>query len=130
MKALITNWLNSRAEELRLIEDHDEILLRQGSNTLLLQVQLTRDRPDKSHLNTWMHLGNASLSHFQGALAQAPATGALWLTQCLQESTSEKPLLDSLEALLNQRDTWRAMIARLAKQGPRFQPTSLRSLPH
>ncbi|MGL5997346.1 MAG: type III secretion protein [Pseudomonas proteolytica] len=130
MKALITNWLNSRDEELRLTEEHDEILLHRGSDTLLLQVQLTRDRPDKSHLNTWIHLGHASLSHFQGALAQAPATGTLWLTQCLQKSAGEKPLLDSLEALLNQRDTWRAMIARLAKHSPRFQPTSLRSLPH
>lgn len=57
MKALITNWLNSRAEELRLIEDHDEILLRHGPDTLLLQVQLTQGRPDKSQLNTWMLLG-------------------------------------------------------------------------
>ena len=130
MKALLSNWLSNRTEELTLIEDNDEIILRHCSNTLLLQVQLTRDRPDKSHLKTWMRLGNASLHHFQGALAQAPATGALWLTQCLQQSTSEKPLLDSLQALLNQRDTWRAMIARLAKQAPRFQPTSLRSLPH
>lgn len=130
MKALLSNWLNNRTEELTLIENNDEIILRHCSNTLLLQVQLTPDRPDKSHLRTWMRLGNASLSHFQGALAQAPATGALWLTQCLQENTGEKHLLDSLEALLNQRDTWRAMITRLAKPAQRFQPTSLRSLPH
>lgn len=130
MKELLCNWLNSRTEELILFEDDDEIILSRGSDTLLLRVQLTSSRPDKSHLHTWMRLGNASLSHFQGALAQAPATGVLWLVQCLPHSAGEKHLLDSLEALLNQRDTWRAMITRLTKPTPRFQPTSLRSLPH
>jgi hypothetical protein len=130
LKSLLSQWLNSPSEALSLIEDDDEVILSHGSNTLLLRVQLTRDRPDKSHLKTWMRLGNASLRHFQGALAQAPATGALWLTQCLPEDQGEKHLLDSLEALLNQRDTWRAMMRRLTKPAPRFQPTSLRSLPH
>jgi hypothetical protein len=127
---LVSRWLDGHEEQLSLFEDNDEIILRRHMKTLLVSVQLTHDRVDNSLLETWMRLGGASLSHFQGALAQAPVDGALWLIQGLREGLGEKHLLDCLEALLNQRDTWRAMVTHLARPALKFNPTSLRPLPN
>ncbi|MTD19943.1 type III secretion protein [Pseudomonas sp. CCM 7891] len=130
MKDLLIHWLGTREEQITLLEDNDEIILRRHAGVLLLNVQLTHDRLDKSLLQTWMRLGGASLNHFQGALTQAPASGALWLTQCLPGRPGETQLLGCLESLLNQRDTWRAIVARLARPVQKLHPTSLRSLLH
>lgn len=129
MKALVTQWLNSHAKELRLFENNDEIRLRHHSNTVLLSVQLTQHPPDKALLQTCMRLGGVSLDHFQGALAQVPASGELLLIHCLHDGQDEKRLLGCLESLLNQRDTWRSVAARLARTSQNFTPSSLRSLP-
>jgi len=127
---LITQWLNSSQEQLIVFEGDDEINLRRHAQILLLSVQLTRSRPDKSLLASWMRPGGASLDHFHGALSQAPGCGTLWLVQCLHAGHSEKQLLDGIESLLNQRDTWRAVVARFARSTQKFTPTSLRLLPH
>lgn len=129
---LITRWANGTDDQLRLFEDDDEIIFERISNTVQLKVQMTQYRPDKSLLQTWVRPGCASLSHFHGALAQDPVSGGLWLVQSVQhgDGTGEKPLLDCLEAMLNQRDTWRAMFARLTGPTHKFTPTSLRSLPY
>lgn len=128
MNALLAECLRRGTGELRLFENNDEIVLRHGSNSLLLSVQLTPLRPDKSLLMTWLRLGEVSLDHFQGALAQAPASGALWLLHCLHDRHDEQLLQRCLESLLNQRDTWRATVARLHRAAPQRNPTSLRSL--
>lgn len=127
---LISQWLNSHQEQLIVFENDDEINLQRHAHTLLLSVQLTHSRPDKSLLAIWIRIGGASLDHFQGALSQAPGTGILWLLQCLRVGHTEKQLLESIESLLNQRDTWRAMVVRLARPPQKFPPTSLRLLPH
>ncbi|PLR61485.1 type III secretion protein [Pseudomonas sp. QC2] len=120
----------SGAGEFRLFENNDEIVLRHCSDTLVLSVQLTQHPPDKSMLMTWMRLGAISLAHFQGALAQAPASGELWLTHCVHNPQDEQHLQRCMESLLNQRDTWRATVARLNKPAHQLKPTSLRSLLH
>ncbi|AMW85848.1 type III secretion protein [Pseudomonas sp. TH34] len=130
MQSLITRWVNGTEGQLRLFEDDDEIIFQRISNTVQLSVQLTQSRPDTLRLQTLMRLGGASLNHFHGALALEPASGVLWLVQCLREGADEKRLLGCLEALLNQRDTWRAIVARLAAPTRKPMPTSLRSLPY
>ncbi|MDD0980843.1 CesT family type III secretion system chaperone [Pseudomonas shahriarae] len=130
MDALIARWMNDQTEHISLMEGNDEIVLRRSGPVLLLSVQLTQERPDKSSLQNWMRLGCASLNHFQGALAQSPESGALWLRQQLISGCSPEQLCNTLETLLNQRDTWRAMIKRLAKPNLKHKPLSLRSLPY
>jgi len=128
--ALIARWMNDQTEHISLMEGNDEIVLRRSGPVLLLSVQLTQERPDKSTLQNWMRLGRASLNHFQGALAQSPESDALWLRQQLISGCSPEQLCNTLETLLNQRDTWRAMIKRLAKPNLKHKPLSLRSLPY
>ena len=128
MRDLISEWLTSRKEQIILFEDEDEIILKHQGNTLLLGAQLTSIQPDRAVLQNWMRLGAASLSHFQGALALKSESGALWLVQNVQGVQSEGGVLSCLEALLNQRDTWRATLARLARPHQNIKPTSLRSL--
>ncbi|MBH3425397.1 type III secretion protein [Pseudomonas sp. ICMP 8385] len=130
MNDLISHWFSSRQEQLIVFEGDDEINLRRHAHTLLLSVQLTHNRPEKSLLTGWMRLGGVSLNHFQGALSQAPGTGMLWLVQCLHTGCAEKQLLEGIESLLNQRDTWRAIVARQARPPQKLTPTSLRLLPH
>lgn len=74
-----------------------------------------------------MRLGGASLNHFQGALAQLSTTGALWLVQTVQGTTDTPFLLSIIESMLNQRDTWHAIVARLNKPTLHRPATSLRS---
>lgn len=127
MRALVNDWLNSREEQLILLEDDDEIMLKRQAQTLLLGVQLTPTLSDNAALYGWMRLGAASLNHFQGALAQKPDTGALWLVQSLQGAYDAAGLLGCLQALLNQRDTWRSTAARLVRPALPPKPASLRS---
>ncbi len=128
MKELLIECVRTGSGEFRLFENDDEIVLRHCSNALLLSVQLTHHAPNKSMLATWMRLGAISLAHFQSALAQCPASGTLWLIHCLHKPCDEQHLRCHIEALLNQRDTWRATFARLNKPAHPLRPTSLRSL--
>jgi hypothetical protein len=128
MQALLRDWLSSRKEQLSFFEGDDEIMLKHQGGGLLLSVQLTLTRADTATLQSWMRLGGASLSHFHGALAQKADSGGLWLIQNLPGGQGEAYVLGCLEALLNQRDTWRATVARLARKNQNLKPTSLRSL--
>jgi hypothetical protein len=130
VEELLTECLRSGTGELRLFENDDEVVLRHCSGALLLSVQLTQHPPNKSALMTWMRLGAISLAHFQGALAQSPASGELWLIHCVHNPHNEQHLQRCIESLLNQRDTWRATVARLSKPSHPPRPTSLRTLLH
>lgn len=127
LNELLTNWLAGRERQFTLFENNDEIDLRRDEQHLLLSVQLTHQHLNKAPLEIWMRLAQSSLKHFQGALAAAPANGHLWLLQRLSGKCTQDHLLASLEALLNQRDTWRATIERLARPGLKLNPTSLRA---
>lgn len=127
MKAFVGNWLSGGEKEITLFEGDDEVTLQHLGDSVLLGAQLTCASPDNPALQGWLRLGAASLNHFQGALAQKADTGALWLIQSLRTDRGEAYVLDCLEALLNQRDTWRAIVVRLARPAPNLKPTSLRS---
>lgn len=113
-----------------LFETDDEINVQSSAHGVLLRVQLTRLPPDMRALHTWLRLGQSSLEHFQGALAQAPASGHLWLLQRLPGQCSQATVLAALEKLLNQRDTWRSVCARLIRTVNPHSIKSLRTLPH
>ena len=127
MKAFVGNWLSGGEKEITLFEGDDEVTLQHLGDSVLLGAQLTCASPDNPALQGWLRLGAASLNHFQGALAQKADTGALWLIQSLRTDRGEAYVLDCLEAILNQRDTWRAIVVRLARPAPNLKPTSLRS---
>ena len=124
----MSDWLSSGKEKIALFEGDDEVTLQRQGDTVLLGAQLTSSLPDNSALQGWLRLGAASLNHFQGALAQKADTGTLWVINSLRADRGEAGLLGCLEALLNQRDTWRSTVARLALPAHQSKPTSLRSL--
>ncbi|MCR4538170.1 type III secretion protein [Pseudomonas sp. 18.1.10] len=126
MKVLVGDWLSNGGREIALFEGEDEVTLQRQGDIVLMGVQLTSTLPDNPALQGWLRLGAASLSHFQGALAQKAGTGALWLIQSLRTDRGEAYVLHCLEVLLNQRDTWRAIVARLARPAPPLKPTPLR----
>lgn len=121
--------LRGREQQVLLLEENDEVNMYRDEQHVLLRVQLTEPHLEIP-LQSWSRLGQSSLAHFQGALALAPTTGYLWLQQSLPRDCSQEHMLKSLEALLNQRDTWRSVVARLTRPERKFQPTSLRKLPH
>ncbi len=127
MKDLVCNWLSSGEQQITLFEEEDEITLKLQGDAVLLEVQLTSSCSDNTALQKWLRLGAASLNHFNGALAQKADTGALWLIQTLRGNRADAHVLGCLEALLNQRDTWRAIVTRFARQAPNLKPTPLRS---
>lgn len=126
--ALIAGWLSGQEEQLSIFEGDHEISLRRQPGALLLSARLSPNGNAKVRLETWLRLGEASLSHFQGALAQSPENGTLWLIRTLAEAKDEQLVLNNLEQLLNQRDTWHAMVPHLARLPLKRSPTSLRSL--
>lgn len=128
MKTLIHDWLNSRQEHITLFEGDDEIMLKRQAHTLLLAAQLTPTQSEMATLQHWMRLGAASLTHFQGALSRKADTGALWLIQSQQGEPGVTQILNCLEGLLNQRDTWRAIFVRLGRSAQDLKPSPLRSL--
>ena len=101
------NCLSGHQPQARLHENDDELSLHRDESHLLLRIQLTRPGLETYPLQAWQRLGHASLAHFRGALALCPVTGQLWLVQALPRDCSRNQR-DALEALLNQRDTWRA----------------------
>lgn len=128
MQTLVSDWLNSREEQATLYEGDDQIVLKRQGASLLLSAQLTSTSSDNTALQRWLRLGAVSLNHFQGALAQKADNGGLWLIQSLRSGQGEAHVTACLEALLNQRDTWRAAFARFAHPPQILRPTSLRSL--
>ncbi|WP_460951966.1 type III secretion protein [Pseudomonas marginalis] len=130
MKALIIDWLKSGKEQITLLEGQDEIIVSLQGGGVLVYVSLSSTSFNNTELQCWMRISFASLAHFQGALARAPSSGALWIIQSLQGTPEALRVLASVESLLNQRDTWRAMFARLNKPAHPLKPTSLRALRH
>lgn len=128
MKDIIHQWLNSDEERISLFEEHDEILLKRQGDRVLLHVQLVLAQPGHAYLHHWARLGAASLNHFQGGLARDGNDDSLWLVQNLNPEDGLLELLRCLEALLNQRDTWRAAASRLDRPVHGRKPTLLRSL--
>lgn len=126
----LVDCLNGHEQQARLYESDDELSLHRHEFHLLLRIQLTHPGLQTYPLQAWQRLGHASLAHFKGALALCPVTGHLWLVQSLPRDCSQDHLLNALEALLNQRDTWRCVIARQAKPGRKFQAIALRQLLH
>jgi len=130
LKALIIDWLKSGKEQITLLEGQDDIVIRLHVSGVLVSVRLTSTSSNNTELQHWMRIGSVSLNHFQGAVAQASSCGTLWIIQSLQGAPDEHRVFGSIESLLNQRDTWRAMFARLNKPAHTPKPTSLRALRH
>lgn len=126
----IADCLEGRTPHIRLFEKDDELSVQCHEHQVVLRVQLTRAGLDTYPLQAWLRLGQASLMHFKGALALSPVTGHFWLVQGLARDCSLDHLLNALQALLNQRDTWRRIVARQATPGRTRQAIALRKPLH
>lgn len=126
----MTDCLNGPQRPVQLYEQDDEISLYCHEHQILLRVQLSHPGLETYPLQAWQRLGQASLAHFKGALALSPVTGQLWLVQGLARDYSQEHLLSAIEALLNQRDAWRCVVARLARPGRKLQAIALRKPLH
>lgn len=124
---LLRGWHAGSEPYLVLQEVEDEVQLRRQHGKIVLTAHLTSDQSYSTTLQSWLRLGHAGFGHFQGALAQSPASGALLLLACLPDDCSHRQLLDALQALLNQRDVWRATLARISKPMMNLQSTALSS---
>ncbi|TFY86973.1 type III secretion protein [Pseudomonas kairouanensis] len=122
--------MDGRQPHVQLFEQDDELSLQCHELQVVLRVQLTHPGLDIYPMQAWQRLGQASLAHFKGALALSPVTGQLWLVQGLARDCSLNHLMSALEALLNQRDTWRCIVARLAKPAHTRQALALRKPLH
>ncbi|SDO66167.1 hypothetical protein [Pseudomonas azotoformans] len=129
-RSALLDCLNGHQSNARLYENDDELSLNCHENHLLLRIQLTRPGLTSYPLQAWLRLGGPSLAHFKGTLALCPSTGHLWLMQGLSRGCSLDQLLNALEALLNQRDTWRRVVARQAKPARKSHATALRKPLH
>jgi hypothetical protein len=90
--------------------DGSAVQLRRLASGVLIGARLALRSPDEALLQEALRLGQPSLARFPGALARDPADGRLWLLHRLADGCTTDDLLDSLETLLNQRDTWQSML--------------------
>ncbi len=124
----LTQWRMGTEQEITLYEGGDAINLRRYPQCFLLSAQLTHQpTPTQTAMETWLRMGGASLAYFQGALSVEPSTGQLWLLQCVSQEANPAVLFNQLESLLNQRDTWRSTVKRLARTPQNLGPTPLRA---
>lgn len=105
----VQGWLNTEEQHLELLAHNDTVTLQRINGGVLFSVQLIQQWPGNVLLDKWRRSGQNPLNHFQGALAQDPATGYFWLLQWTVGDSHSDTLLPHLEALLNQRKTWRSM---------------------
>lgn len=112
LDATLERWWNSGHAWLQLCENTDAVTLGRTPEGVLLSAQLCAGNADTLQLEQYLMLGRASLAYFQGALAQAPTDGGLWILLALEKGADLRALRTGLTDLLNQRDTWRALAER------------------
>lgn len=99
--------------------DDGEVTFARLDDGLLVSVELILPQVDEASLENLLRLAHPSLSRFPGALARSPQDGRLWLLAQLAADAHTDDLLEVLEALLNQRDTWQSMLHKDPRAGAR-----------
>lgn len=121
----LTRWLDGNEPLLGFSADNGQVQVQRLPGGLSLGVALNGRTHDESSLQQALRLGQPSLAHFPGALARDPASGQLWLLQWLGETCDCDTLLNHVEVLLNQRDTWQSMLSEPPTTPPKARPLSL-----
>ncbi|MDO7895770.1 type III secretion system chaperone [Pseudomonas citrulli] len=112
LRAQLIRW-RAGAEEpapFVLVIDDGEVIFDKLEDVLLLSVELSASVSSESALEEVLRLAHPSLSRFPGALARSPHDARLWLVAQLAAHGHVDDLMELLEALLNQRDTWQSIL--------------------
>lgn len=114
LRAQLIRWSAAAddPEPLRLVIDDGEVTFDKLEGALLLWVELTAAVSSEASLHEVLRLAHPSLSRFPGALARSPLDARLWLMAQLAPDGHVDDLIESLEALLNQRDTWQSILQK------------------
>ena len=100
VRAVILVWLGTGKRCLALHHNDQAITPQRPKGGVMLRVQLIHQRPENALLETWLHAGENRLPPWQGALAQDPMTGQLWLVQWMTCDRCDR-LFTHLDAPLN-----------------------------
>jgi len=112
LRAQLMRWSASgdEPEAFALIVDDGEATFSKLEETLLVSVELSPSWANGASLEGLLRLAHPSLSRFPGALALSPQDGRLWLMAQQPLGWHIDDLIEMLEALLNQRDTWQSIL--------------------
>ncbi|OOG80657.1 type III secretion protein [Pseudomonas sp. A25(2017)] len=97
-------------EHFTVVIDDGEATFSKLDEGLLASVELTVPVTHEVALEDLLRLAHPSLSRFPGALARSPQDGRLWLLAQVPLDGHIDDLIEVLEALLNQRDTWQSIL--------------------
>ncbi|MNZ98753.1 type III secretion system chaperone [Pseudomonas kilonensis] len=112
LRTQLTHW-NADVdgpEHFTVVIDDGEATFSKLDEGLLASVELTVPVTHEVALEDLLRLAHPSLSRFPGALARSPQDGRLWLLAQVPLDGHIDDLIEVLEALLNQRDTWQSML--------------------
>ncbi|MCP1453044.1 type III secretion system chaperone [Pseudomonas kilonensis] len=112
LRAQLTRW-NADVdgpEHFTVVIDDGEATFSKLDEGLLASVELSVPVTHEVALEDLLRLAHPSLSRFPGALARSPQDGRLWLLAQVPRDGHIDDLIEVLEALLNQRDTWQSML--------------------
>ena len=112
LRTQLSRWRASvdGPEHFALVVDDGEAAFNMLEDGLLVSVELNVPLGNEASLEDVLRLAHPSLSRFPGALARSPQDDRLWLLAHLAQDAHLDDLLETLEALLNQRDTWQSAL--------------------
>ncbi|MCJ8205531.1 type III secretion system chaperone [Pseudomonas sp. RGM2987] len=114
LRAQLIRWSAGGDEptHFTLVIDDGDVTFDKLEGALLLSVELPAGASNEAALEAVLRLAHPSLSRFPGALARSPDDARLWLVAQLAANGHVDDLIELLEALLNQRDTWQSILQK------------------
>ncbi|MFB4391334.1 MULTISPECIES: type III secretion system chaperone [unclassified Pseudomonas] len=114
LRAQLIRWSTGADEPapLSLVIDDGDVTFEKLEDALLLSVELPAGVSGEASLEEMLRLAHPSLSRFPGALARSPIDARLWLMAQSAPDGHVDDLVELLEALLNQRDTWQSILQK------------------
>ncbi|MBT2340240.1 MULTISPECIES: type III secretion system chaperone [Pseudomonas] len=112
LRAQLLRWSANADEQapFTLVIDDGDVTLSKLDDALLLAVELPHPVTSEAPLEDLLRLAHPSLARFPGALARSPHDARLWLMAQPAPDGHLDDLIELLEALLNQRDTWQSIL--------------------
>lgn len=112
LRSQLVRWSASvdGPERFAVVVDDGEAAFDKLEDGLLISVELNAPQSNEASLEDILRLAQPSLSRFPGALARSPQNERLWLLAQLPPDAHVDDLVEVLEALLNQRDTWQSIL--------------------
>jgi len=119
LRAQLIRWSAGGDEpaQFSLVIDDGDVTFDKLEGALLLSVELPASGSNEAALEEALRLAHPSLSRFPGALARSPADARLWLVAQCGPHGHVDDLIELLEALLNQRDTWQSILHKASRGG-------------